>query len=147
MTSAADSVLASIDGALTACGYVGSGDAGSQMRWRPEPPEEPEREPTGEAGEAGEDDDWAPLRPSLTVTAHFRVPGRGWDACVRAGARSAGQMPGLARDLKAAYARQPGWYPRPASHCGECNPRGNPEPLAVDGREYQRRIRNRRRRR
>jgi hypothetical protein len=38
---------------------------------------------------------------------------------------------------------------RPGKHkqqCPKCNPGGNPGPLAVDGHEYQRRLRNRRKR-
>jgi hypothetical protein len=130
----AGDVLASIDGTLTACGYVESGEVGSSMRWRPEPPEPEPGQATLFGGEAHE------------ITLHYKVPGMGWDVHIRAEARSDDGVPGMTRNLKAAYGRRRGWYPRPASHCEECNPRGNLGPLAVDGREYQRRLKSRRRR-
>jgi hypothetical protein len=141
MTDVTADVLARIDGALTDYGYIDFGETGSSMRWRPEPPPEPE--------DQGDEEDGAliPLRPGLMIAVHFRDTRHGWNICVRAEARRADQLPGLARDMKARYARQPGLHPRPASHCEECNPRGNPGPLAVDGRAYQRRIKSRRKRR
>jgi len=147
VTSATDDILASIDGALTACGYIDFGETGSSMRWRPEPPPEPERKTTdGQDDEEDwldSDDTWGPF----TVRLHFRVPHKGWNVCLKAEARSAEQMPVMVKSMRDAYRKMRGWYPRPASRCDECNPRGNPEPLAVDGRAYQRRLRNRRRRR
>jgi hypothetical protein len=141
VTSATDSVLASIDGALTEYGYVGNDGGG--MRWRPEEPEAIDAEwfDVDDWPDPG-DDAWGPF----TVRLHFREPGNGWNICLKAEARRADQMPGLARGIKAYYAERPGCYPRPASHCSDCNPRGNPGPLAVNGRAYQRRLRNRRRR-
>jgi hypothetical protein len=139
MTSATDNVLASIDGALTDYGYIESGEVGSSMRWRPEPPE------------AEPDPEWHNLddlhfldgdRPEFTVTAHYRTSA-GFNACVRATVYSEAARVAMAK-VRHPY---PGWSPRPASRCEECNPRGNPGPLAVNGSEYQRRIRNRRRRR
>lgn len=85
----------------------------------------------------------AAVRP-VRVTAHFRVDG--WqDLCVRVTVYSEKEPEEVARRM--ARFRQRGWSARPASHCGECNPAGNPGPLAVDGHDYQRRLKARRKRR
>jgi hypothetical protein len=133
-------ILAKIDGALTDYGYIDHGEVGSSMRWRPEPPE-PE---DGHDGECGPIPDEA--RGSHVITLHFKVPRMGWNVHICAEARSADAVPRMTRNMKAMYGKRRGWYPRPVSHCEECNPRGNPGPLAVNGSEYQRRLRNRRKR-
>lgn len=128
-------VLAKIDGALTEYGYIENDGGG--MRWRPEEPEEPERtvceDDEGDWPDP-DGDTWGPF----TVRVHFRVPGKGWNVCVKAEARSAREMPGMAASMRRTYAKTRGWYPRPASHCDDCNPRGNPGALAVNGHEYNR---------
>lgn len=144
-------VLASIDGALAAYGSVDYGETGDQMRWhpgrvicddgRPLWPAPRKAPPALEWDGDYPDDD----RPGFTVTAHYRTR-QGYNACVRVTVYS--EAARIAAEAKMAKARHPypGWFPRPASRCGDCNPRGNPEPLAVDGREYQRRLRDRRKR-
>ncbi len=145
-------VLAKIDGALAAYGSVDYGETGDSMRWHPRRVicdggrplwPAPRMAPPALGWDRAErpDDD----RPGFLVTAHYQTS-QGYNACVRVtvyteSARKAAQA-------KMAKARHPypGWSPRPASRCGDCNPHGNPEPLAVDGRAYQRRLRNRRRR-
>jgi hypothetical protein len=127
-------ILAKIDGALTDYGYIDHGEVGSSMRWRPQPPE-PEPEPEWHDLDGLEA--WSPHAIAL----HYRVPRMGWDVHVRADG-----APMMVETLKATYGNRRGWYPRPASHCEERNPHGNPTPLAVDGSEYQRRLRNRRKR-
>lgn len=143
MTNAADDVLASIDGALTDYGYIDHGEVGSSMRWRPEPPP-PEPEP-----EWHDLDDLYLLdgdRPEFTVTAHYRTSA-GFNACVRATVYSeADRVAGQAKMAKVRHP-YPGWSPRPASRCGDCNPHGNPGPLAVNGHEYNRRRKARQTRR
>jgi hypothetical protein len=50
----------------------------------------------------------------------------------------------LAKALRAVHDLYAAW--RPGEHkrrCPKCNPAGNPRALAVDGHEYQRRLRNR----
>jgi hypothetical protein len=144
VTSTTTDVLASIDGALTACGYIDSGEVGSSMRWRPEPPE-PElewRDVDDLRAPGSLDDD----RPGFTATAHYRTR-QGFNVCVRATVYSEAARAKAAAKMAKARHPCPGWFPRPASRCGDCNPRGNPGPLAVNGGEYQRRLRNRRKRR
>jgi hypothetical protein len=145
VTSATDSVLASIDGALTACGYIDHGGIGSSMRWRPEPPEpdpDPEWRDLDDLRAPGPlDDD----RPGFLVTAHYRTA-QGFNVCVRATVYTEAARAATAAKMAKARHPCPGWYPRPASRCGDCNPHGNPGPLAVNGSEYSRRRKARRRR-
>lgn len=134
MTGTTDSVLASIDGALTDYGYIDHG--GSAMRWRPGPPE-------------GEDDPCAggalvDVTALFTAAFHYRTRD-GYDVCARVVVYSEADRAEMARKT-ARSAREAGWRLRPASHCEECNPRGNPGPLPVNGHEYHRRLRNRRKR-
>jgi hypothetical protein len=129
----ADSVLARIDGALTDYGYIDR--EGGAMRWRPEPPEEPEDD-----GPSSGD------RPGFTVAAHYRTR-QGFNACIRVTVYSEAARVAAERKMAKARHPYPGWSRRPASRCSDCNPKGNPEPLAVDGRAYQRRIKSRRKRR
>lgn len=136
MTSTAEDVLKSIDGALTACGYIDFGETGSSMRWRPEPPEDPQDDGPLEVAD----------RPGFTVTAHYRTR-QGFNACVRVTVYSEAARVAAERKMATARHPYPGWSRRPASRCSDCNPKGNPEPLAVDGRAYQRRLKSRRRRR
>jgi hypothetical protein len=149
-------ILSRIDSALAGDGTVNYGETGDSMRWQPGlvicdeggplspiPAKVPQGLEWDDDDSAGPDDDtWGPF----TVRLHFRVPHEGWNACVKAEARSADRMPEMARSMTRAYATMRGWYPRPASHCDECNPKGNPEPLAVNGHEYRRRQMNRRKR-
>ena len=152
MTSTTDDVLADIDGALTACGTVDYGDTGDQMRWhpgrvicddgRPLWPAPRKAPPALDWDDDGPFDD---DRPGFTVTAHYRT-GQGFNACVRATVYTEADRDATQRKMAKARHPYPGWSPRPASRCSDCNPAGNPEPLAVDGRAYQRRLRNRRKR-
>lgn len=132
-------VPATIDGALTEYGYIENDGGG--MHWRPEEPERTVCEDDEDDWPDSDGDVWGPF----TVRLHFRVPGKGWNVCLKADARSAGKMPELAASMRKAYATR-GRYPRPDSHCDDCNPAGNPGALAVNGREYQTRLRNRRKR-
>lgn len=151
MTSTTADVLASIDGALTAYGSADYGDTGDSMRWhpgrlicddgRPLWPAPWKAPPVLEWDDYPDDD-----RPGFTVTAHYRTS-QGFNACVRATVYTETDRDATARKMAKALHPYPGWSPRPASRCGDCNPRGNPEPLAVDGGAYQRRLKNRRRRR
>jgi hypothetical protein len=140
--------LAAIDGALAAYGTVDYGDStGSSMRWSPEPPslvicdEGQPLLPLPRRGPYRQEP-----RPVFVVTRHYRITG-GFAACVRAEVYTEADRAAAARKLKANRHPSPGWSPRPASRCGECNPDGSPPPLAAGGHEYQRRLRNRRRRR
>lgn len=147
MTSTTDDVLASIDGALTACGSVDYGETGDSMRWHPGRVICDDGRPLWPAPRMvppvleWDDDD----PPGFTVTAHYRTC-QGFNACVRATVYTEADRKATERKMAKARRPYPGWSPRPASRCSDCNPAGNPEPLAVDGRAYQRRIRNRRRR-
>jgi hypothetical protein len=84
-------------------------------------------------------------RAAYRVAVHYRTSG-GMTACIRAEVCCEADATAGARRMAAVRHPAPGWNPRPASQCEECNPKGNPPPLAVDGREYQRRLRNRRKR-
>jgi hypothetical protein len=142
-------VLASIDGALAAYGTVLRGDVGCSMRWRPGLVICDEGEALWPALRKAPRETRrirVPERPVFTVTGHYRTR-YGIDACVRVTVHSEAARAEAERRMASARHPYPGWSPRPASQCSDCNPRGNPEPLAVDGRAYQRRLKNRRRRR
>ena len=115
------------------------GSAGSSsMRWRPE---RPEPEPGAKWYDL--DDLYAPCpldddRPGFLVAAHYRTR-QGFNACVRVTVRTEADRAATERKMAKNRHPYPGWSPRPASRCGDCNPHGNPGPLAVDGREYRRR--------
>jgi hypothetical protein len=146
VTGTAADVLASIDGALAAYGTAGYGDTGSSMRWRPEPPalvicdDGQPLQPLPRSGPSRQEP-----KPVFVVTRHYRIAG-GFLACVRAEVYTKAGQAAAAAKMKAARHPYPGWSPRPASRCEECNPHGNPGPLAVDGHEYTRRRKARQRR-
>jgi hypothetical protein len=146
VTGVTPDVLASIDGALAAYGTVGYGDTGSSMRWRPEPPglvicdEGQPLQPLPRRGTYPHEE-----KPVFLVAGHYRISG-GFHACVRIEVYTCADQAATAAKVKANRHPYPGWSPRPASRCEECNPHGNPEPLAVDGHDYQRRRKARQRR-
>jgi hypothetical protein len=140
VTSATSEVLASIDGALAAYGTVDYGDTGDQMRWRPETPglvicDDGQPLPLAR---------WSPpaVRTDVTEAGIGRPDvllrfAAGWEAF-------SVEVVNATRAIHDLYAV---WRsPQHKRRCRECNPRGNPPPLKVDGREYRRRIRNRRKR-
>jgi hypothetical protein len=147
MTSTTDDVLKSIDSALAGDGTVCFGETGDSMRWLPGMVICHEGVASGPAPKKAApvlewDDDG---RPGFTVTAHYRT-GLSYFACVRATVYTEADRDATERKMAKARHPYPGWSPRPASRCGDCNPRGNPEPLAVDGHDYTRRQRARRQR-
>lgn len=153
-----DSTLAAIDGALDDWGT--SGDA---MRWTPDPgrvicdggrPLWPERWNVWRRG------DWsyrvtaigaAALPPSVNV--EFRFDVEPFNQAMAAAGRA---LAVFGHDLSIATAKAFGVPPHllgigghersRVARCRRCNPAGNPFPLAVNGREYRRRQRARRRR-
>jgi hypothetical protein len=121
-------ILDVIDGTLR--DYAVSGDA---MRWSPDP----------EAREA-DTDGGASLLLSVDVSGFVEGLRQVCEAIARLGAVCAKAMRPM--DLLAALCTGRHERPRDRARCPRCNPRGNPGALAVNGREYQRRLRNRRKR-
>lgn len=124
-------ILDVIDGALR--DNTVSGDA---MRWRPEP----------EAPEAREDhaDDGAAVLASIDLSGFMEAMREAGEALLRFGTtvwKALGQFLPLAPCV-IGHERQ-----RDRARCRRCNPKGNPRPLAVNGHEYTKRQRARRRRR
>jgi hypothetical protein len=133
-------VLASIDGALAAYGTVDYGDTGSSMRWRPELPVLvicDDGEPLWPQQAAG--------LPDGGICAPVRVHGSAVIAVTASMDDFAGEVAKAARAIHHLWS-----VLRPRQHkrlCPKCNPHGNTRPLKAGGHEYQRRLRNRRRRR
>jgi len=133
VTGMKDSAPAPADGALAAYGTVGYGETGDSMRWRPEPPAlvicdggrlltPARRSPSFAEAEI--------IAPAAWFSGNWEAFGAEVDRAVR--------------EVHSLYAA---WKPRHHKRrCSRCNPAGNPGPLAVDGHEYQRRLKNRRKR-
>lgn len=123
-------ILDSIDGALR--DFETGRDA---MRWLPEESRTEETRPdAGDAALVAEVLGRAAAQAAEDIGRMFAV----LQPAVEAQARAAGQL---------IHNAHRALYPRQHQRCGTCHPWRKPKPLAVDGREYQRRLRARRRRR
>lgn len=124
----ADGTLALINGALR--DYETSSDA---MRWSPDP----ERVAPD------------PALPMVFVDFDLGPLVRGFQQMSEALARAV--IPAFHAAIEPvrqmAHAVDAGWYPRQHIRCHQCHPMANPKPLAVNGAQYRRRQKARKRRR
>lgn len=132
--SSIDDTLAGYEGAVIAAG-------GDMMRWSPQrvicdsgKPLAVERKPVA-------------LIKSISVT----VDTGQFDAAIRAMARAFAEFSASIRKSAPAITRLAHLIAtaddrKHRARCRTCNPHGNPEPLAIDGREYNRRRKARQRR-
>jgi hypothetical protein len=96
--------------------------------------------------------DWFPARPPVTITVDTSQAVVQFAELARAVAEAMRPLGAAFKSLSEAFARtghivHAAQYPRAHIRCATCHPIANPGPLCINGHEYHRRQRNRRKRR